>query len=232
MRDNARRTRGADDKANAPSTAQTRSGDAKSQRLANAGKALGNAEMLQRVQKGNTNRDEMLSFVSDRLKLVREVQLREVGALSKPSQDQWKYAIADNHKEDITKPDPKRWHAASQLYEDAIHKLSRGEMTLGRQLVEQAIDAERKAFDRLTHIVNVDDIESIEDLPAALRDASMEGAQPRDPPTEDLRLANDIQNTDDQMKDPPVRMTKRPWWEEEEEEDEENADKKPEDQKS
>lgn len=231
MRNVARQGQRPEEKAATPATGTAKSGDTQSQRLSKAGKSLGNAEMLQRVQKGNAGRDELLKFVGDRLNLVRDVQLREVAALSKHSQAAWKYDIADSHKEDITRPDPKRWHAASKLYEDAIHKLSRGELALGRQLVEHAIDAERKAFDRLTSIVNVDDVDSIEDLPAALRDVSTDSAQPCDPPAQDLRTASDIQNTDDTMREPPVRMTKRPWWEDEEEEEEEDADKKPEEKK-
>jgi hypothetical protein len=200
--------------------------DAASSKLTKIGRVVGNEEIQKRLSQGNAGRDEMLAFISSRLQTVRAVQLREVDQMSHANmRENWK-EIADSHKQDVTKPDPKRWGASAAMYEEAMVQLCRGAVGRGADLLERAVAEEKQAFGSLTTLVEVDDLEVEIQSPEVTGDMTEnQGSGACEIPPDDARLAHDIQACLLEVTAPPnKKITKKPWWAEEEEEEEEESD--------
>ncbi len=201
-------------------------GDPQAQKMLRASRSLGNDELQKRIQSGNATRDELMTFLTQRLGTLREVQLREMEA-AKNIED-WRFNVADSHKTDHTKPDPTRWAAAARVYEEAAHQLARGSLARGAELVERALNAEQKTFGGLSAVVDVHDIEGEVETegPAALGEVAPGQACGECPvPGAVSQLAAEIQAVTEKAVDPPVRRrTMDPWWTLDEDEEEEKAD--------
>jgi hypothetical protein len=196
------------------------------ERLQKLIKAVGNDEIQQRIQQGNVNREMALAFIADRLRNMRQLQLREQRLVPRGAHWEWWRQVADNYKTWFTKPEPKRWHTAAKLYEDAAKALARGNISRGKEIMDRAVKEEQKQMSKLSDLVQTEDLafdarpdvgwlEQIVDTepgPCALPD--------------DIRLAQEIQNVMDTVVDPMNRRRRRdPWWTlEDEEEEEEDGD--------
>ena len=195
-------------------------------RMLRMGQSLGNDELKKRIEGGNASRDELLTHLADRLSAMREAQLREksAGMSHLESREAWKQ-ISDSHKEDVTKPDPTRWHESARLYEMAAYQLCRGALDRGAQLVQKAMDAERKAFDGVSKRIKTKDLEPDSDEMAVIEDIKpAQACSPTDVPEQVDRLAEDIQKEGTTFADPPNKKRKPdPWWTLEEEEEEEEG---------
>ncbi len=107
-------------------------------------KGLGNHEIQQRLKRAGGQRDAMLAFIGDRLKKIRDVQLRESAVLNQ--KDQW-WRDAAWREPGVWSPEPQRWAAVANEYRQAIEALCRGNLTRGAQLLERAMDTERSAVE-------------------------------------------------------------------------------------
>jgi hypothetical protein len=198
--------------------------DPRSARMVRMGQALGNDELQRRLDQGRATRDELLTYLSQRLGAMREAQLREEQFGKEDMRSAWK-EIADHHKSDITKPEPTRWHEAARLYEEAASQLCRGALDRGAQILERAMSAEERAFERVGDQIGVKDLSPGEDAPAALDQVKPgQGCPPADVPFDIEANAHAIQANTTTFKDQPVkRRIADPWWTLEEEEEEEEG---------
>jgi len=204
--------------------AKARQANAKS-RLSRLVQAVGNDEIQKRIQQGNVSRDMAMAFIADRLRNMRQLQWREQRLIPRSAHWEWWRQVADAHKPWYSKPEPKRWHQAARLYEDAAKRLARGDLQRGKQVMERAIAEENKQMDKLTALVSHDDL----DFDARPDVGWLEGIVMGEPGKpcelpEDIKLAQEIQQVMDTVVDPMNRRRRRdPWWTLEEEEEEEDG---------
>lgn len=196
--------------------------DPQAARMLAMGRTIGNDELQRRLDQGSATRDEMLSYLSNRLSAMREAQVREESFGKDSMRTAWK-DIADQHKMDITKPEPMRYREAARMYEEAAYQLSRGALGRGADLMKRAMAAERKAFEGVGKQIGVKDLEPDGDGPAVMEDVKPEQAcPPCDVPSEIEKKADEIQRNTTEFKDQPVRRrVADPWWTLDEEEEEE-----------
>lgn len=203
------------------STGQAGSSTSRAARMA---QTLGNDELQKRIEQGSATRDELLTYMTNRLGAIREAQTREADFGNNHMREAWK-EIADSHKTDITKPEPLRWHESARLYEMAAFQLCRGALGRGAQLMESAMEAERKAFEAVGAQTGArelgPDSEGCEVLDQV---EPHQACTPRDVPDDLQRHADEIQKDNTEFKDQPVkRRIADPWWTLEEEEEEEEG---------
>jgi hypothetical protein len=185
------------------------------------GRAVGNDTIQQRLQGGNTTRDELLAHICQRLASMRDAQRSEIGEADHYRQRlHWK-EIADSHKPEYSKADPTRWREAAQLYDQAAVQLCRGALGTGAQLLDKAIEAERRAQEAMPKHLKKEAGEEAQ-RPGLLDEVvANQGCAPIDPP-QALDLADQIIAVVGTFKDPPnKKRVPDPWWTDEEEEEEE-----------
>jgi hypothetical protein len=199
--------------------------DASSKKLEALAKGVGNDEIQQRLNSQSAKRDELLQFLVQRLETLRDVQQRELALSQKAANFDWWRQVGDAQK-DVGKPDPTRWRESAHQYEQASYHLCRGDVRRGQAELKKAMDAEKRAFDQLTKLVEVSEQERGQAAPEALGDAGV-GAAGACAEPEGVQVAREIQNVTTTPNAPPVvQRVQDPWWTEEEEE-EEQADGKP-----
>ena len=197
-------------------------------RLAKLAKAVGNNEIQQRIQQGNVNRDMCLAYIAERLRGMRQLQLREQRLVPRGSHWTWWRQVADKYKTWFTKPEPTRWHEAARLYEQAARQLARGDVSRGKELLERAMKEETHQLANLTSLVSTADLDFAAKPEVGWLNeiVDTEPGQPSTMPA-DIALAREIQLVEDTVPDPMNRRRRRdPWWtldEDEEEEDEDGA---------
>lgn len=203
--------------------------DPQSARLKGA-TTIGNDVIQQRLAQGSANRDQLLQFLVQRLGTMRAVQLKELNLLDEHLAEN-KGAIADTLKEGKTAPDPERWGEAASLYENAATHLCRGALARGTGLIKQAVEAERRAFDSMSTLVDVssvaEEVGSVGPGEPPVRTEQLEvTATASTELPEGVSVAKDIQNVTKEAPDITWRKRARdPWWTlDEEEEEEEQAD--------
>lgn len=199
--------------------------DPTTSRLLAMGKGLGNEEMKRQLASGNSSRDELLGFLAHRLGSIRQAQVSENDFGRDSMRSAWR-AISDNHKPEVTLPEPTRWHESARLYEEAAYQLCRGDLSRGAQLVEQGMESERRAFEAVGSQIGVDDLGPDEEGPATLGAVGEDqGCSPTDMPAEIESLASSIQSTVSEFKTQPIMKRKPdPWWTLDEEEEEEEGE--------
>lgn len=198
--------------------------DPSSARMLRMGQALGNDEVKRRIEQGNASRDELLLYMSKRLGAMREAQQREMHFGDEKMRTAWR-SIADEHKEDITKPEPMRFNEAAKIYEEAAAQMCRGALGRGTDLMQRAMEAERKAFEGVGKQVGVKDLEPQSEGPAAMQEVkAAQACTPCDVPENLEKTAEAIQKNNTEFKDQPVKKRiADPWWTLEEEEEEEEG---------
>ena len=201
--------------------------DRTSNKLRKSASSVGNEELKQRIESGKANRDKLLEFVIKRLRTVREVQQKEIGASSQHEQRSWWKDVADSETYGFDKPDPTRWRDVAKIYEEASYQMCRGALGRGRMLIERAIEKEKQTFGSLTKLVNTEDIDTEVEEPAVMEAVGGDDACPADNvPMEIKELAREIQLVTTKPPDPPGQLREwDPWWtlEEEEKEEEEGG---------
>src|SRR5687767_4779831 len=103
-------------------------------KLLRTGAAVGNHEIQSRLSQGAAARDRLLKFLVDRLKVVREVQLREIKLTGRSEQREWWKIVSDSSHDKHTKPEPTRWRETARLYQEAAGHLCRGNVSRGSQI--------------------------------------------------------------------------------------------------
>jgi hypothetical protein len=193
-------------------------------KLLRTGAAVGNHEIQSRLGQGAAARDRLLKFLCDRLKVVREVQLREIKLTGRSEQREWWKLVSDSNHDRIKKPEPTRWREAAHLYQEAAGHLCRGNVSRGAQVLERAVAEEQRQFERLTSLVQIDDLRAEVDQPGSQGLEPGQACGAVDEPPE-VDLARDIQLVTADVEDPPIEVrTPDPWWTEDEEEEEEKPD--------
>lgn len=200
--------------------------DRSSDKLRKTASAVGNEELKNRVEKGKAGRDELLEFMVERLRAIREAQSKELELSSIHRQRDWWKQVSDKHKEEYTKPKPTQWKEVAKIYEEAAYQLCRGALGRGRMLVERAIEKEKKTFGDLTKLVDTSEIDTDVEEPAVMEGiAADEPCPTMNVPQEIKQLTHEIENVTMIAKEPPGRKRKRdPWWTLEEEEEEEDGE--------
>lgn len=196
--------------------------------LAQLAKCVGNEALQKKISKGQNSRNEMFAFLTDRLRNVRELQLRELALTNKKAYYPWWKQVADAHKTQFTKPEPTRWKLTAELYERAAQQLARGDLNRARHLLLDAAAEEQRTREAMTALVDQTEVEldAEPDASAIQALADLPEVGPCDMPG-DVQLAQDIKNVTTEVPDPMNRKrTKDPWWtwEEEEEEDAHDPD--------
>lgn len=200
-------------------------------RLQTIANAVGNEEIAKRIESGNATRDQMLAFITERLALSREMQLRELALTNRNAHFEWWAIAADRMKPDRQEPAPTRWNAVARAYEAAVLALCSGNLTRGQALLEEAHALEKKTADETTELADTNDIEDAASLDpnafaALVAQTPSSGACAE--PTDIRRLIDAIVNVEQTVPDMPNRRRRRdPWWtleEDEEEEDKPNGE--------
>lgn len=202
--------------------------DPTSSRLRGAS-GLSNEAIQKRLSQGKASQDEMMQFLVHRLGTMRAVQLEEMRLLDEKKVAENRVALAEEQKTDKTPPDPERWREAASLYEQAAIHLCRGALARGADLLKQAVQAERLAFESLTTLVDLSAIEAEhgdvepDEPPISSGDLEVTATAATDLPDE-VQVAREIQQVVRETPELNWPMRPRdPWWtlDEEEEEEEE-----------
>ena len=187
-------------------------------------RAVGNEGLRQQMNQGNVDRGFMLSHIGDRLRIMHEIQNREVSMTERGPVFDWSRAVARGKRDGVTGPDPSRWHETARKYDAAAEALCRGDMTRGHALLDDAMAAENKVFLQLSSIVDLTELGT--DTRASTTDldqlVNVGQLRPIDKPA-DLDLAKEILSVTAERPDTPglTPVGGIPWWEKEEEEEEE-----------
>jgi hypothetical protein len=198
--------------------------DVASDKLRKTASQIGNEEIQQRIQKGNASRDDLLRFITERMRTMRDVQMQEVALSDKRSmRENWR-TISDRQK-GVDAPDPTRWREVARKYEEAAAQICRGALGRGAQLVDEALDAEKHTVDSLTELIDSTDLEQHVE---AERGAG--SAVPPDAACGSMSIPGEIKDLSDKIQRvtekpeevPGRRRVADPWWTEEEEEEEED----------
>lgn len=217
------------EKAGATAQGSARAGggarDPASSRLVRVGSALGNDALQQQLQRANGRRDAILAFICQRLGAVHEAQQRELAQTNIRAREDWDRRVTDNHYDGFTKPDPRRWHAAARLYDQAARALCSGRLSRGAELAELAWKAEQDAFSRTSTLIDTSDLENpTTAAPGREGLSSGDSCAPCDLPAA-IDLAHSIQNVVDEIAYPSTwPRIDDPWWTEAEEDEEEKPD--------
>jgi len=197
--------------------------------MAAMAKGLGNHEIQQRLKRAGGQRDAMLAFIVDRLKKVRDVQLRESAVLNQ--KDQW-WRDAAWREPGVWSPEPQRWATVAKEYRLAIEALCRGDLTRGAQLLERAMNTERAAVEAVPTGMGLLPDEEAErgegfQGPPGMDEVEQGEGCPECERPADAKLAGEIErftHTARDLRGIRVIPHATPWWEEEEEEEEEEGE--------
>jgi len=124
--------------------ARDRLRDAGGKELALLAKKVGNNEVGALLGAATEKRDALLAFVERRLGEIQMVQRAEQKEMA--DQRDWHLRVARGAT-GFTLPDPTRWHKTTQLYRRAAESLCAGDLSRGALLLDQAVAAERAAFE-------------------------------------------------------------------------------------
>ncbi len=201
-------------------------GDAASKQLALLGKQGGNHALDARLKQGAGMRDDLLQFICQRLKAMHEVQGFE--KLEMGREREWFRPVARGQA-GYHLPDPTRWHEAAHLFQRAAQAMCNGNLGQGAALLDQAMEAERAAYNSLPQMVmqHLDRVtKDPDEAPATLAHVPSTGACPSCAMPKDIRYADLILNVQDVMEETPPLNRRRgnAWWLEEDEEEEEEEE--------
>jgi hypothetical protein len=174
-------------------------------------RAPGNAATAATAQAaGQKQQDEMLQWIQGRLTTVAEVQRREVEQTSHRNRRAWWDEVADTHKQrkGIRKPEPGQWCDCARQYRDAARAAASGDAVQAARLMRQAVRSEQEAWERLTRLVQSEDLSRPTDFPWS-RTVAAGPAPARQVPRGVEALAARIISEDTYVADSPVRLERR-----------------------
>jgi hypothetical protein len=201
--------------------------DASAKDLVKLAQKLGNDRVQTLVRQSTGKRDALLGFVQERLAQMKAAQQAELKALSK---DRVWFDEVARGKKGFGLPDPTRWRGAALLYRKAAEALCAGDLGRGAQLVDQAVEAERAAWDTMPGQVDVPDTaRAPAEVPAERMLVEAGEGAPMAKAPETLALAREIVNVSDRadLQAMPQRLRRHEWWKvDDEEENEKPREKK------
>lgn len=201
-------------------------GDLSSKQLQALAKQGGNQALDAQLQQKGAMRDQLVQHIIERLQAMHQVQTFE--KLEMGRERQWFKAVAKGEA-GYHLPDPTRWHQAAHLFHRAAVAMCNGNLGHGAQLMEQALEAERAAYDSLPtmveqHLDHTNDRPA--DAPVVIDHVPTHAACPSRALPQELRVAQQILNIQDVMEATPPLSRRRgnAWWLEEEEDEDEEED--------
>lgn len=207
----------------APAKAGPAAGDSTSAKLEKVAKNVGNSAMEDRIKGANGQRDALMKFLCERLKVVQGVQARELAEMK--DERQWFREVAKGQT-GFGNPDPTRWHECARLYKRSAEALASGNLGQGAHLLDRALQAEQAAFRELPVQVheNLQPQEGpVNDnaAPAERNTVNSAAVCTRVALPKEVRIANEILNIQDHMehRDPMERKRKKTWFDTEEDEE-------------
>jgi hypothetical protein len=226
MRSNKKSPHNTDRQVRIMRTPGTNAQDPASDQLQRVSQKMGNQDFSAQMDHTSQQRDQLLAFIAQRLTTLQGVQNTE--RLEIKDQRQWFKEVAKGDN-GYHLPDATRWHEAARRYKRSAEALARGDLSRGAQLLEQALESERTAYNSMPRQVRteLDEQESTAAAtPDALPHAIGGGTCPSVAlPTEIRIVSSRILSVQDLMEDSPPLPIMRQWWEEElEEEEEEDED--------
>ena len=211
-----------------------RSGDVDSRILQKISKSMGLSGLQSELNQRSHQRDELLAFVCHRLQKVQQVQQLELAEMD--NNREWFRDVARG-KPGYFLPQPTRWHECAESFKRAAQAFCQGHLGRGKQLLEQALEQEKSAYDSLPKQVseqlNKKD-RSGDAAPSAVGDISQTAVCPVINQPKELRIADQILNVQDVMRNvsPLRRLGALKWWESPEEEEQEEQEELTEDEES
>lgn len=192
--------------------------------LASLSAQLGNDELLERLMAGNENRDDLLDFIVQRLGQMRNAQLAEIElAMATDNSTQTLLGESESQHE---KPDPTRFHEAAHLYQESAQLLCAGQLHRGKELLDQAVEADRRAHENLSRFVKSEEAASELEAPEVQISSDVACTDRGEP--NGLDVAHEILSVtiEGNASIKGQRRELDPWWtdlEEDEDEEEEGA---------
>ena len=197
--------------------------DIDSQLLRQLSSKMGNSGLSDRLQQNSSQRDAMLQFICSQLKNVEHIQQIELDEVSQ--RPEWFREVAKGEN-GFALPEPERWKECASLYKKAGQALCRGDVSRGKQLLEEALKKDAATRESIPKQVE-QRLESDErEMNGSPVSTATEGGEvcPSTNEPKDLKIADKILSVRATVKNaPPIRRTKPfTWWEEQEESEEEN----------
>lgn len=186
---------------------------------------MGNESLQEQLKQRGGNRDQLLDFIVQHLQNIQSVQKIELGEMK--NKEEWFRSVAKGEN-GFHLPQATRWHEAAKLFKRSAQAMCSGDLSRGKDLLDQALEQERAAYESLPKMVS-DKLSKVArsggEAPAEL---SKDGAEicPSTRLPQEIAIADQILNVRDVMGNaPPIRRT-RPftWWEDKEEESEEDEE--------
>ncbi len=175
--------------------------------------SMGNSEMLRRLQAANQRRDDLLAFIVERLRNIRDHQLAELARVDDRSR--WFRAVS-YRREGYALPEPSRWHDCARLYKQAARALCAGDLSRGAALLREAAAVERATLESVPGFIENKQTSKPAEIPdpeALQQIGSGEGCPVCSLPP-DLATADEILACQDDAE--PVRTPKakshKGWW--------------------
>lgn len=128
----------------AKGSARDRLADAGSKELRLLAKKVGNGQVEALLGSAKEKRDALLAFIQERLATIQATQKAEQKELA--DQRDWWMRVARG-KPGFTLPDPTRWRETTLLYKRAAAAACAGDLGRAAHVLDQAVRAERAAFD-------------------------------------------------------------------------------------
>ena len=198
-----------------------KSSNVESQLLKQLSSKMGNQGLNSRLQQSSADRDMMLHFICNQLKDIQHIQQIELDEVAQ--RPEWFRDVAKGEN-GYALPDPERWKECASLYKKAGQALCRGDVSRGKQLLEEAIkkeDATRESIPKqIERRLDSKEASQTESPVSTATEGGEICPSTREP--QDLKLADKILSVRATVKNAqPVKRT-RPfnWWEEMEDSEE------------
>jgi hypothetical protein len=193
--------------------ARDRLRDASSKELVQLARKVGNDQVQALLGQASGKRDALLAFVERRLAQVQIVQRAEQEEMTRSRQ--WFHRVG-RREPGFTLPDPTRWRRTALLYKRAGEALCAGDLGRGAHLLDQAVAAERAAFETIPAQVEVPVEVVAPDTGAEERPFVTDGeSAPATQAPGLFQKADAIVRITDHSEELPVPETRRThrWWE-------------------
>ena len=202
-----------------------KSTDVDSSLLKQLSSKMGNQGLNDRLQKSSAERDLLLQFICHQLKNVQHIQQIELDEVGQRAE--WFREVAKgDHNFDL--PDPERWKECASLYKKSAQALCRGDVSKGKQLLEEALKKEDAARHDLPEQIEerLDAKDKV--MTGSPVSTASEGGEvcPATRAPKELNIADKILSVRSTVRSAsPVRRTPAfNWWEQIEESEEEEAE--------